>query len=140
MSNLWGQVGLGSLKIDHLDVWGIQGDPFGEMPSCQVVHGDSQIVSHTLGSRARPNRIMVRIIQGLLCPSLRRAWLCRAYFWGRPQRHWSGFSVLPGFQYSWRRREEEALLQAKGDSLYYPPIMENQMEKNMENEMETGGI
>ena len=23
--------------------------------------------------------------------------------------------------------------------LYYPPIMENQMEKNMENEMETGG-
>ena len=24
--------------------------------------------------------------------------------------------------------------------LYYPPIMENQMEKKMENEMETGGI
>ena len=23
---------------------------------------------------------------------------------------------------------------------YYPPIMENQMEKKMENEMETGGI
>ena len=25
-------------------------------------------------------------------------------------------------------------------SLHYPPIMENQMEKKMENEMETGGI
>ena len=24
--------------------------------------------------------------------------------------------------------------------LYYPPIMENQMEKKMENELETGGV
>ena len=25
-------------------------------------------------------------------------------------------------------------------SVYYPPIMENQLEKQMDNEMETGGI
>ena len=33
-------------------------------------------------------------------------------------------------------------LQASGllKLLYYPPIMENQMEKKMEHEMETGGI
>ena len=33
-----------------------------------------------------------------------------------------------------------AVKELKGLSrVYYPPILENQMEKNMENEMETGG-
>ena len=34
----------------------------------------------------------------------------------------------------------ECLAPRIADAVYYPPMMENQMEKKMENEMETGGI
>ena len=50
---------------------------------------------------------------------------------GRPERKGLGFRVSDGLYY-------DRAIPPLG--MYSPPLMEKQMEKNMENEMDTGGI